>query len=147
MSAAGQGILVLDHGETPVLATGLGKNTEIQGALIDIWKSRAETEIKKLFVLTLAQKAFDVASLISSDAACFLISKSESNDELTHFLAAVDYAPDIFRYFLTNPYEAMNVVDPSGKVLYLSPIHERSLGLQRGEAIGRPVGEVIRNTG
>src|SRR5690606_17816469 len=59
----------------------------------------------------------------------------------------VDYAPDIFRYFLTNPYEAMNVVDPSGKVLYLSPIHERSLGLQRGEAIGRPVGEVIRNTG
>ncbi|MBN9425313.1 MAG: sigma 54-interacting transcriptional regulator, partial [Burkholderiales bacterium] len=60
--------------------------------------------------------------------------------------ATVDCADDILRHLLTNPYEALTVVDQEGFVRFLSPIHERFFGLGRGEAVGKYVTEVIENT-
>jgi len=75
-----------------------------------------------------------------------MIFASEGADELSEFLASVESAEDILRHFITAPYEAMVVVDTSGKITYMSPVHERFFGLKHGEAIGRHVTAVVENT-
>ena len=40
----------------------------------------------------------------------------------------------------------MTVVDAEARVAYISPVHERFFGIERGCAIGRPVSDVIENT-
>jgi transcriptional regulator with PAS, ATPase and Fis domain len=40
----------------------------------------------------------------------------------------------------------MTIVDSRARVAFISPVHERFFGLGRGEAIGRPVRDVIENT-
>ncbi|WP_428852570.1 sigma-54 interaction domain-containing protein [Imbroritus primus] len=141
-----EGILVLDdHGQTR-LASGLGADAAVAKALSRVWVNRTTVPVKRLFALPGMEQAHSVASLVAPQGVCFLIFASGEGDELTEFIASVDCAADIFRYFITNPYEAMNVIDAAGNLLYMSPIHERSIGLKRGDAIGRPVRDVIENT-
>src|SRR3546814_20396866 len=40
----------------------------------------------------------------------------------------------------------ITVVDHDAVLRYLSPVHERFFGYKRGDAIGRPVQDVIENT-
>ncbi len=47
---------------------------------------------------------------------------------------------------LTDPYDAMVIVDANEKLAFVSPVHEKFFRLQHGEATGRPVREVIENT-
>ncbi len=58
----------------------------------------------------------------------------------------MDIAFDILNHFLTNPFEGITVVDRDAVLRYLSPVHERFFGFARGDALGRPVQEVIQNT-
>ncbi|HWL28093.1 MAG TPA: sigma 54-interacting transcriptional regulator [Burkholderiaceae bacterium] len=146
MSGYAEGVLVLDDAAEAVFTTGLGADDAVIAALARIWSARNLTPIKRLFVVTCGRQSLNVVSLPAEQGVCFLIFDQGDGDELTEFIATVDCAADIFRYFITNPYEAMNVIDPQGNVLYMSPIHERSIGLTRGGAIGRPVSDVIENT-
>ena len=146
MKKDSEGILVLGDSGQVVLCAGLGSVPAVQRGLCDIWVERDHQPVKRLFSLEADKLSINVAALASSGGCCFLIFDSNEGDELVEFIATVDWAADIFRYFITNPYEAMNVIDPSGKLLYMSPIHERSIGLKRGDAIGRPVSDVIKNT-
>ncbi|MBD9472054.1 sigma 54-interacting transcriptional regulator [Achromobacter sp. ACM01] len=140
-----EGILVLDEGGQIKFSSGLGTEEVIARMLSRLWADRSSTPVKRLFALPCIEPAHSVAALVCEQGACFLIF-STGGDELTEFISTVDCAADIFRYFITNPYEAMNVVDAAGNLLYMSPIHERSIGLKRGDAIGRPVSDVIENT-
>jgi len=63
------------------------------------------------------------------------------------FLGSVEFAYDILEHVLTDPFDALTVVDAEGFVRYISPVHESFFGLARGEANGRPVREIIENTG
>lgn len=65
---------------------------------------------------------------------------------LVDFVLSVDIAFDILNHFLTNPFEGITVVDQDAVLRYLSPVHERFFGFARGDALGRPVQEVIQNT-
>jgi len=67
-------------------------------------------------------------------------------DAVFEFVAAVDFAWDILNHLLTDPFDAMTVVDAQARIAFISPVHERFFGLGRGEAIGRPVRDVIQNT-
>ncbi|WP_439650577.1 sigma-54 interaction domain-containing protein [Pollutimonas subterranea] len=67
-------------------------------------------------------------------------------DALVDFIAAVPFAATILNHFITSPYQAVNVVDSTGKILYISPTHERFFGLRKGEGYGRQAGEVIPNS-
>jgi transcriptional regulator with PAS, ATPase and Fis domain len=67
-------------------------------------------------------------------------------EALLTFLFAVDFAWDVLHHLVTDPHDAMTIVDGAGRVAYLSPVHERFFGLESGSAIGRPVTEVIENT-
>jgi len=62
------------------------------------------------------------------------------------FVAAVEFAYDIFDHLLSNPFDGMTVVDRDAIVRFISPIHEDFFRHQRGEAIGEPVERVIENT-
>ncbi|TMS58263.1 sigma-54-dependent Fis family transcriptional regulator [Imbroritus primus] len=141
-----EGILVLDEDGQTRFASGLGIDAAVAQTLSRVWMQRSGVPVKRLFALPGIEPAHSVAALVASQGVCFLIFAAGEGDELTEFIATVDCAADIFRYFITNPYEAMNVIDAAGNLLYMSPIHERSIGLKRGDAIGRPVRDVIENT-
>jgi len=47
---------------------------------------------------------------------------------------------------LTDPYDAMVVIDAKEKLAFISPVHEKFFGLQAGEGIGKDVRTVIENT-
>lgn len=140
------GILVLDANGQTKFASGLGADDSVARSIFSMWADRGRSPIKRLFVLPGIEPVHSVAAHVTPQGACFLLLADGEGDELTEFIATVDCAADIFRYFITNPYEAMNVVDPSGKIMYMSPVHERSIGLKRGGAIGMQVRDVIENT-
>jgi transcriptional regulator with PAS, ATPase and Fis domain len=67
-------------------------------------------------------------------------------DTVFEFTTTVDFAWDIIHHLLTDPFDAMTVVDAKARVAFLSPVHESFFGLDRGTAIGRQVDAVIENT-
>ncbi|MEQ8586059.1 MAG: sigma 54-interacting transcriptional regulator [Thalassobaculaceae bacterium] len=67
-------------------------------------------------------------------------------DPVVDFAASVDFAHEILAHFLTNPYEAITVVDADGLLRWVSPVHARFFGMKRGDGLGRPAGDVIENT-
>ncbi|MEW6124602.1 MAG: sigma 54-interacting transcriptional regulator [Pseudomonadota bacterium] len=75
-----------------------------------------------------------------------LVHPEDKASTLVDFVLSVDIAFDILNHFLTNPYEGITVVDRAAVLRYLSPVHERFFGFERGDALGRPVQEVIQNT-
>ena len=75
-----------------------------------------------------------------------LVHAESASSALVDFVLSVDIAFDILNHFLTNPFEGITVVDRDAVLRYLSPVHERFFGFARGDALGRPVQEVIQNT-
>lgn len=75
----------------------------------------------------------------------FLI-KVTSLHYIDQFFTCVDFAEEILEYFFLNPYEGLNVVDKNGIIRYMSPTHERYLGIERGAAVGTHATKVIENT-
>lgn len=140
------GILVLDDAGEARFAAGLGKDTSLISALSKQWRNRVNTPLKRLFAITSLQRPLTVAAVCTTHGVCFLVFESDEGDELTEFIASVDFSDDILRHFITNPYEAITVVDTAGTLRYISPVHERFFGLRHGEAAGRPVTDVIENT-
>ncbi len=69
-----------------------------------------------------------------------------SLDHINQFFLSVDFAEEILKFIFTNPYESMNVVDRDGIIRYMSPTHERFLGIEHGKAIGLHATKVIENT-
>ena len=70
----------------------------------------------------------------------------EGRDALFEFVGAVDFSSGILAHFLTNPFEALSVVDREGPVRYMSPVHERFFGLPADGGTGRYATEVIENS-
>ena len=87
-----------------------------------------------------------VTARAGDDATVVIVHREDKKSTLVDFIASVDIAFDILNHFLTNPYEGITVVDQDAVLRYLSPVHERFFGYSHGDAIGRPVREVIENT-
>lgn len=141
------GVLVLDTESTVVFALGSGQDTHIQGKLANLWKNRATTPVTSMFTLQDVSEPITVVAYASAGAGCFVIYRVEQGDPLFEFVSSVDFAADILRHFVTDPYEAISVVDKHARILYLSPVHEKFFGLGRGGASGKDVGHVIENSG
>jgi transcriptional regulator with PAS, ATPase and Fis domain len=80
-----------------------------------------------------------------ADGHLVLLADSPS-DTVLRFLMSVDFSYDIIEHVLTDPYDAMMVINTEEKIVFISPIHEKSFGLEPGEGAGRPIREVIPNT-
>lgn len=101
---------------------------------------------KRVSVLTFDQVRYVAITAPGDGHMAVLVHEESQSSALVDFVLSVDIAFDILNHFLTNPFEGITVVDRDAVLRYLSPVHERFFGYKRGDAIGRPVQEVIENT-
>ncbi|USX06767.1 sigma-54 interaction domain-containing protein [Paraburkholderia fungorum] len=146
MSRQKCGILVFEETGSPLLAAGLCEDKSLADELAKLWRERADIKLKQVFPITNREQPLLVSTFDAGSAVCFLVFESDADEALAEFISTVDFSDDILRHFVTNPYEAITVVDAAGKLLYMSPVHEKFFGLRHGEATGQPVTEVIENT-
>ena len=90
--------------------------------------------------------SYVVVALSSDEGTVLVALRHGPRDALVELVASVDFAGDILQHLLTNPFEALTVVDKDGVVRYISPIHEKFFGIPPGAGTGRHVTQVIENT-
>ena len=139
-----QGVLVAEHSGRILFASGIATDSRVK-ALVGEPSWMAELRKRRLQPLTLDRQSFVILNTPIPDGDLLVISQPEGS-ALLEFIGSVDFAHDILEHLLTNPYEAMTIVDDQARVVYISPVHEKFFGLSRGEANGRPVKEIIENT-
>lgn len=138
------GLIVTDANGRITFSLGLGTDSRLVTLVEDkTWRMEAirrrlmpvSTNEKKVVVLWMHVRDVHVGVIVD-----------DVSDTVFEFTAAVDFAWDIIHHLLTDPFNAMTVVDAEARIAFLSPVHEGFFGLDRGAAIGRPVGDVIENT-
>ncbi len=138
------GIALLSTEGQTAFATGLGSDPRVKALVADRgWLN--ELRERRLTTLNLDRKAYSVLLAPSEQGELIVISQVPG-DALLHFISSVNFAWDIFQYLLTDPFDAMTVVDDEARLVYISPIHEAFFGLRLGEGNGKPVEQVIDNT-
>lgn len=85
-------------------------------------------------------------ALLDASQQTILLRRAAAGAALFDFLGAVPFADAILEHFLTNPYQAITVVDHTGCIRFISPVHEAFFGLRTGEGTGRPAEQVIPNS-
>ena len=138
------GLIVLEASGKLQAAYGKGEDPRAQALATDPeWLNLAREKRLVPLKLTDAELAVLVAEL---EGGTLLLISELPSETVLQFLLSVDFAYDIIHHILTDPFEALNVVDADGNLAFLSPTHETFLGLKPGESQGRPVKEVIPNT-
>lgn len=138
-----RGALFVDAEGTIQMATGVARDPRIR-ALSTNREWMAETRNNRLRVLLLDKQRYVVLVVPAEEGDFVIISNGQ--EPLLEFIGSIDFAFDILNYLLTDPFEAMTVVDAEGRVVHLSEVHEKFFGLRRGEGRGKPVATVIENT-
>lgn len=138
------GLVLLDRDGRIAHATGEGEDTRIKSLILDPnWMK--DLRERRLSSLTVDRKSL-VLLLAPHAAGELIVISAPPAGPLLDFIASVDFAYDIFSHLVADPFEAMTVVDSHGRLAFISPVHERFFGLTPGDAIGRPVRDVIENT-
>src|SRR5260370_8916946 len=137
-------MLVVDGHAKQIAAVGLGTDPRIRSLVADAqWMK--ELRQRRLSVLNLDRISYAVL-LAPLREGHLLVLSDGPGDAVLNFVGSVDFAWDIFRYLLTDPFDAMTVVDKDARVVHISSIHESFFGLKPGEGNGRPVERIIDNT-
>ena len=140
-----RGVLFLDGTGSIVLARGNFRDTSIQLAVVQKWK-REGSDQGRILALRSAGKELAVLSIPSDEGTLFVDITNGANKALFEFVASVPFADDILEQLLTDPYDAMTIVDADGILRFMSPVHRRFFGLDPGEGVGKHVTEVVENT-
>lgn len=141
------GVLVCARDGARVVAIGACADPAIaDAALAACAGARAPSQGRKLFPVEAGTRRFIGLSLEDGDHQLILLHRADTQAVLLDFLGTVPFAGAILDYFLNDPYQAITVVDKAGRVRFISPIHEKFLGLDTGAGIGRPAAEVIPNS-
>ena len=146
MNPSSLGILLLDHQSEVKFASGLGQEPLVQRELLSRLQRSAPGTLPEVFALEALEHPLSVIVSAGEQGILFVIQSSDNADPLLEFIATVPFAADILRHFVTNPYEAMTVVDADGLIRYISPVHEKFFKIGHGTAIGKPARQVIENT-
>ncbi|MFJ4052946.1 sigma-54 interaction domain-containing protein [Pseudomonas sp. NPDC089743] len=137
------GLLVLDEAGRPQLRCGVA----LDDALLAQILPQVRDGKRQLTGISQGGSDYVVAALpLAGQGSAVLIQVCDGADELVDFLGTVDFAPDILNQLLTSPFDGMTVVDRDGCIVYISPVHEKYFGLDRGAATGRHVTEIIKNS-
>ena len=107
---------------------------------------RASGRARRLWTAKHADRTWSILSIPSAAAVLHMLWPGGDEDPLADFAGSVDFAHDILSHFLTNPFEAITVVDAEGRLRWISPVHARFFGIKRGEGVGQPADQVIENT-
>lgn len=138
------GVAFLNNEGQAVFSTGLGSDPRIRALTTDrAWMG--ELREVRLTTLNLDRHAYAIL-LAATEAGELLVISRAPGDALLHFIGSVSFAWDIIQYLLTDPFDAMTIVDDEARLVYISPIHEAFFGLKLGEGNGQPVEQVIENT-
>lgn len=138
------GVAAVDRGGMVSHATGGFSDRRIASMIRDHeWLAAAAD--RRLTTVTLTDASYTALTTQHEDGYLILLFAAPG-DTVAQFLMSVDFAWDILEHILTDPYDAMVVVDASERVNFISPVHERFFGLRPGEAVGRKVREVIANS-
>ena len=138
------GIVVIDGHSKTVASIGLGTDSRVRSLVADPqWMK--DLQRHRLGVLNLDRKSYAVL-LAPLREGHLLVFSDGPGDTVLDFIGSVDFAWDIFRYLLADPFDAMTVVDQDARVVHISPIHEAFFGLKPGEGNGQPVERIIDNT-
>lgn len=143
---ARSGVLVLGPDGAAAFASGTGLDTHIQEKLRALWKDRDMRPVSAMFTLEGTSEPMTVVSFAAAGTGCFVLYRHDGGDPLYEFISSVDFSADILRHFVTDPYEAMTVVDDQARIRYMSPVHEKFFGIQPGAASGADVNAVIENS-
>lgn len=139
------GALMVDGALKIMGASGLGTDSRLQSLATDPdWM--ADARRRRLQPLSLDRRQLVVLMCRLPEADLLVIGEPGA-EPLVEFISSVDFAYDIFNHLVSDPFDAMTVVDAEARVAYISPVHERFFGIEPGCATGRPVRDVIENTG
>ena len=142
ISSAPLGVFVRRQGAV-VAALGLAAGAAVQQALA---VALARAGDRTLFELPLPMGPGIATALRADGLEIVLLRPADSGSTLLDFVAAVPFAFDIFEQILSDPYQGITVADHTGTMRYVSPVHEKFLGLPPGGGAGKPVEQVIRNS-
>ncbi len=139
-----KGIVLTNESGQVVTTLGIGANARIQAMVSDPdWI--AEALAKRIVPVLLTDQTM-VAFVSNIDGGHLVLLSETPSNTVLRFLMNVDFAYDIIDHVLTDPYDAMVVINSDEKLAFISPVHEKFFGLQPGEGIGKNVREVIENT-
>ena len=142
-----RGVVLLGADGKQLLTTGIARQAALASVVINGWHE-ARRRGRQIFSIEGPEGVLIVVVALPADGATVLVAmEREGRDALFEFVGAVDFAGDILAHFLTNPFEALSVVDRDAIVRYMSPVHERFFGLQPAGGVGRHTTEVIENSG
>ncbi len=138
------GLAVLDADGKPALTRGVAADPRIAAMLRDAdWRIPA---LERRFQPILLKEARFIALASQMAGGALVLFFEPPGDTTLRFLLEVDFAFDIIEHLLVDPFDAMTVIDAKGRVVFLSPVHEKFFGLAEGEAAGKDVRDVIENT-
>lgn len=139
-----QGVAVNDSDGGLLWSFGIATDPRIEEMLCDEeWVQEAIAARMRPILLT----DHKLIAITSEIAGGYLTVLSDSaSDVVLNFILNVPFAYDILNHILTDPYDAMAVVDAKEKVAFISPIHEKFFGMHNGEGVGKNVRDVIENT-
>ncbi|GJH27033.1 sigma-54-dependent Fis family transcriptional regulator [Caballeronia novacaledonica] len=141
-----RGVLILAADGKELIASGIAEQRDMATRIVSGWHAARRRQQRMFSVEGPDASPVVVVVLPATDATILVAMVREGRDALFEFIGSVDFASDILSHFLTNPFEALTVVDREGVLRYMSPVHERFFGMKPGAGIGRPVTEVIENT-
>jgi PAS domain S-box-containing protein len=139
-----KGVVLLDTTGRIGFTTGIGGDQRIR-SLVHDKRWLAETRQRRLQPLIVDRINY-VLLAVRVELGDLIIISEAPGQAVLEFIGSVDFAYDVIEHLLTDPFEAMTVVDSNKNIAYISPVHEEFFGLSRGEATGRPAREVIENT-
>lgn len=138
------GLVIVDTAENIVAAVGKGRDPRVETLVTDAeWMVSAREQ--RLVPIRLTDCEM-IALAADFDGGTLVVLSESSTETVLRFFLAVDFAHDIIHHVLTDPFEALNIVDSDGNVVFLSPTHEKFFGFEPGETEGQPVRKVIPNT-
>lgn len=141
-----RGVVLLGADGKIVDSRGIASGHDLAARMVAAWQD-ARRQQRRLFPVEDGDGSpLVVLALPTPDATVLVAMQREGRDALFEFAGSVDFAAEIFTHFLTNPFEALSVVDHDGILRYMAPVHERFFGLLPGGGVGRHVSEVIDNT-
>jgi transcriptional regulator with PAS, ATPase and Fis domain len=142
-----RGVLILGTDGKELASGGIAAQRELATRIVRGWHDARRYQ-RRLFSLEGPDGSTVVVVVLPTlDATVLVAMQREARDALFEFVGSVDFAGDILAYFLTNPFEALTVVDREGILRYISPVHELFFGIRPGSGVGRHVTDVIENTG
>lgn len=144
MLAGFTGAVLIDGDGKILAASGNGADPRVQVLVTDAeWI--AEALEKRVAPILLAEKRM-ICVLCPLPQGTIVLICDAIPELVLNFFLTVPFAFDIIGHILSDPYEAMTVVDANGKVAFLSPVHEKALGVKDSAALGKNVRDVIPNT-